>query len=59
MTGAVLLKTEQMTKRFGGLVAVDSLDLEVEQRRDPLDHRPQRRRQDHGLQLHHGVLPAG
>ena len=31
MTGAVLLRTEQMTKRFGGLVAVDSLDLEVEQ----------------------------
>jgi branched-chain amino acid transport system ATP-binding protein len=31
MTGAVLLRTEQMTKRFGGLVAVDRLDLEVEQ----------------------------
>jgi branched-chain amino acid transport system ATP-binding protein len=31
MTGAVLLKAEQMTKRFGGLVAVDSLELEVEQ----------------------------
>ena len=31
MTGAVLLRTEQMTKRFGGLVAVDSLELEVEQ----------------------------
>ena len=26
MTGAVLLRTEQMTKRFGGLVAVDNLD---------------------------------
>jgi branched-chain amino acid transport system ATP-binding protein len=31
MIGAVLLKTEQMTKRFGGLVAIDRLDLEVEQ----------------------------
>jgi branched-chain amino acid transport system ATP-binding protein len=31
MTGATLLRTEQMTKRFGGLVAVDSLELEVEQ----------------------------
>jgi branched-chain amino acid transport system ATP-binding protein len=31
MTGAVLLRTEQMTKRFGGLVAVDNLELEVEQ----------------------------
>ena len=29
MTGAVLLRTEQMTKRFGGLVAVDKLELEV------------------------------
>ena len=28
-TTPVLLKTEQMTKRFGGLVAVDRLDLEV------------------------------
>ena len=31
MTGAALLRTEQMTKRFGGLVAVDSLELEVKQ----------------------------
>ena len=31
MTGAVLLRTEQMTKRFGGLIAVDNLDLEVQQ----------------------------
>ena len=30
MTGAVLLRTEQMTKRFGGLVAVDSLELAVQ-----------------------------
>jgi branched-chain amino acid transport system ATP-binding protein len=28
---AALLRTEQMTKRFGGLVAVDGLELEVEQ----------------------------
>ena len=28
MIGAALLRTEQMTKRFGGLVAVDSLELE-------------------------------
>jgi len=31
MSGAVLLKTEQMTKRFGGLIAVDQLELEVGQ----------------------------
>jgi branched-chain amino acid transport system ATP-binding protein len=30
MTGAALLRTEQMTKRFGGLVAVDGLELEVQ-----------------------------
>jgi branched-chain amino acid transport system ATP-binding protein len=29
MAGEALLKCEQMTKRFGGLVAVDKLDLEV------------------------------
>jgi len=29
MAGRVLLKSEQMTKRFGGLIAVDKLDLEV------------------------------
>jgi branched-chain amino acid transport system ATP-binding protein len=29
MAERVLLKSEQMTKRFGGLVAVDKLDLEV------------------------------
>jgi branched-chain amino acid transport system ATP-binding protein len=29
MTDAVLLRTEQMTKRFGGLLAVDNLELQV------------------------------
>jgi branched-chain amino acid transport system ATP-binding protein len=29
MNGAALLRTEQMTKRFGGLVALDKLELEV------------------------------
>ena len=33
MTAKVLLKTEQMTKRFGGLTAVDRLDLAVEEQR--------------------------
>ena len=33
MTGKALLKTEQMTKRFGGLTAVDRLDLVVEEAR--------------------------
>ena len=33
MTAKVLLKTEQLTKRFGGLVAIDRLDLAVEEQR--------------------------
>jgi branched-chain amino acid transport system ATP-binding protein len=31
MTGMALLKTEQMTKKFGGLVAVDRLDLAIDE----------------------------
>ena len=31
MSGAVLLRAAQMTKRFGGLIAVDRLELEVRQ----------------------------
>ena len=56
--GGALLRTEAMTKRFGGLVAVDKLDLEVREGVDPQHHRTQRRRQDHRLQLHHGILHA-
>ena len=33
MTVKALLKTEQMTKRFGGLTAVDKLDLDIEEHR--------------------------
>jgi branched-chain amino acid transport system ATP-binding protein len=33
MTGIALLKTEQMTKKFGGLVAVDRLDLAIDEHR--------------------------
>ena len=29
---AAILTTQEMTKRFGGLVAVDALDLEVEEK---------------------------
>jgi ABC-type multidrug transport system ATPase subunit len=30
-TGEVLLKAEEMTKKFGGLIAVDKLNLEVKE----------------------------
>ena len=44
--------------RFGGLVAVDEPVVLGAARRHHRDHRPERRGQDHGLQLHHGVLQA-
>ena len=50
------LKLEDVTKRFGGLVALDKLTFEVRRRRDPGAHRPQRRRQDHVHQRHLRVL---
>ena len=39
-----------VTRRFGGLVAVDAVDLEVAARRRHRHHRPERRRQDHAVQ---------
>ena len=44
--------------RFGGLIAIDDLSFQRRARRDHRHHRPQRRRQDHGLQLHHRLLQA-
>ena len=44
--------------RFGGLVAIDDLSLRRAARRHHRDHRPERRRQDHGVQLHHRLLQA-
>ena len=44
--------------RFGGLIAIDDLSFCGGARRDHRHHRPQRRRQDHGLQLHHRLLQA-
>ena len=44
--------------RFGGLVAINDLSLRRAARRDHRADRPERRRQDHGLQLHHRLLQA-
>ena len=55
---APLLDVEHLTMRFGGLVAIDDLSFCGRARRDHRHHRPQRRRQDHGLQLHHRLLQA-
>ena len=48
--GAVL-RTEGLTMRFGGLTALDKVDFEIAARRDPRDHRAERGRQEHLLQL--------
>ena len=45
-----LLSLAGVTRRFGGLVAVDAVDLEVGRWRRHRRHRPQRRRQDHAVQ---------
>ncbi len=45
-----LLEAKGVTKLFGGLVAVDSLDFVLEEGPDVQHHRAQRRRQDHFLQ---------
>ena len=58
VTSAPLLEVEHLTMRFGGLVAVDDVSFAARPREITGDHRPQRRRQDHGLQLHHRLLQA-
>ena len=63
-----ILRLENITMQFGGVVAVNNLNLEVKRGGDRGPDRPQRRGQDHGLQRHHrrvpahqrrGVVPAG
>ena len=49
---------EHLTMRFGGLVAINDLSFAVGPRRDHRADRPERRRQDHRLQLHHRLLQA-
>ena len=49
----VILKAEGLTKRYGGLVANDSIDFSVQRGERARDHRPERRRQEHILQDAH------
>ena len=53
-----VLEVRDLSVRFGGIRAVSGVSLAVRRGRDPLDHRPERRRKDHHLQRRHGPLPA-
>ena len=52
-----LLKLEHITMQFGGVVAVDDLNLEIN-RGEIGPYRPQRRWQDHGVQRYHRRVSA-
>ena len=56
--GPALLTVEHLTMRFGGLIAIDDVSFEAKAREITGDHRPERGRQDHGLQLPDRLLPA-
>ena len=45
-----LLAVEQLGKAFGGVHAIEDLSLRRRARHGALDHRPQRRRQDHAAE---------
>ena len=49
---------EHLTMRFGGLVAVDDVSFDAGPAPDHRHHRPERRRQDDGVQLPHRLLQA-
>ena len=53
-----LLEVTGVSKRFGGLQAVQDLNFTVRRRRDPRPHRPQRRRQVDRVQSHQRRVSA-
>ena len=53
-----ILKVEHLSMKFGGLVAIGDLSFQRQARRDHRADRPERRRQDHRVQLHHRLLQA-
>ena len=50
-------RAREVSMRFGGVVALDQVSLSVSSGPDLRDHRAQRRRQDHAVQLRHRRLP--
>ena len=47
---APILEVKDLTKRYGGLIAVNDVSFDVASERNPLGHRPERRRQVDHLQ---------
>ena len=45
MNGKAILSVDQLSKRFGGIVAVENVTLAIRARQPAMHHRPQRRRQ--------------
>ena len=58
MSGDGILNVDHLTMRFGGIVAVNDLSFGAERAQDHRADRAERRRQDHGVQLHHRFLQA-
>ena len=50
---AIALSVNGLTKRFGGLVAVDNISFDLPAAAPQRHHRPERRRQDHAVQSDH------
>ena len=53
-----ILSVDRLSMRFGGIVAVNELSFDAERAQDHRADRAERRRQDHGVQLHHRLLQA-
>ena len=56
VSAAHILQVDHLTMRFGGLIAINDLSFTAQRSQITAHHRPERRRQDDGIQLHHRVL---
>ena len=58
MSSDGILSVDGLTMRFGGIVAVNDLSFGAGASENHRADRTERRRQDHGVQLHHRLLQA-